>query len=65
MAKTTPGDFVRQVRQEGSKVAWPTPKETLITSGMVFVMVFIMAIFFLGVDFVLNAGVQYILGLGA
>ncbi len=64
MAKTTPGEFVRQVRQEGSKVTWPTPKEAGITSVMVFIMVVIMAVFFLGVDFFLNAGVQYILGLG-
>ncbi len=64
MAKTTPGDFVRQVKQEGSKVTWPTPKETGITSLMVFIMVVIMAVFFLGVDFLLNGGVQYLLGLG-
>ena len=64
MAKTTPGEFVRQVRQEASKVVWPTPRETTITSIMVFIMVVIMAVFFLGVDFVLNYGVQFILGLG-
>lgn len=64
MAKTTPGDFVRQVRTEGSKVVWPTARETGITSVMVFIMVTFMAIFFLGVDFVLNAGVQWLLGLG-
>ena len=64
MAKTTPGDFVRQVKQEGSKVTWPTPKEAGWTSVMVFVMVVIMALFFLGVDFALNAGVQWLLGLG-
>ncbi|WP_374765245.1 preprotein translocase subunit SecE [Yunchengibacter salinarum] len=64
MAKTTPGEFVRQVRQEGSKVTWPTPRETSVTSVMVFIMVSIMAVFFLGVDFLLNAGVQWLLGLG-
>ncbi len=64
MAKTTPGDFVRQVKQEGSKVTWPTARETGITSVMVFIMVVIMAVFFLGVDFLLNGGVQYLLGLG-
>ncbi|WCL55622.1 MULTISPECIES: preprotein translocase subunit SecE [Kordiimonadales] len=65
MTKTTPGEFVRQVRQEGAKVTWPTPRETTVTSVMVFIMVVVMAIFFLGVDFILNAGVQWILGLGA
>jgi len=65
MAKTSPGEFFRQVRREASKVTWPTPKEAGITSVMVFIMVMIMAVFFLGVDFFLNTGVQWILGLGA
>jgi len=64
MAKTSPGEFFRQVRRETSKVTWPTPKEAGITSVMVFIMVVIMAIFFLGVDFFLNLGVQSLLGLG-
>ena len=64
MAKTNPGEFVRQVQSEASKVTWPTPKETSVTSVMVFIMVIIMAIFFLGVDFVLNAGIQWLLGFG-
>lgn len=64
MAKTTPGEFVRQVRQEGSKVTWPAPKETSITSVMVFIMVVIMAIFFLGVDFILSQGVNFLYSLG-
>lgn len=64
MAKTSPGEFFRQVRREASKVTWPTPKEAGITSVMVFIMVMIMAIFFLGVDFFLNAGVQALLGFG-
>lgn len=64
MAKTTPGEFARQVRQEGSKVTWPTGKEAGITSLMVFIMVVIMSVFFLGVDYLLNAGVQSLLGFG-
>lgn len=64
MAKTSPGEFVRQVRQETSKVTWPTRKETLVTSVMVFIMAFIMALFFLGVDQILSKGVSWILGLG-
>ena len=65
MAKTSPAEFARQVRSETSKVTWPTPRETSVTSVMVFIMVFIMALFFLGVDFVLNFAVQFILGLGS
>ena len=64
MAKTSPGEFVRQVRQEFSKVTWPTRKEVIVTTAMVFVMVFIMSIFFLGVDQVLSWGIGLILGLG-
>ena len=58
MAKITPIEFVRQVRQEISKVTWPTRKETVITSGMVFLMVTLMAIFFFLADQVLALGVR-------
>ena len=60
-----PGAFIRQVRQEASKVTWPTRKETGITTLMVFIMVVLAAIFFLVVDQVLGLGVRFILGLGA
>ena len=62
MAKTTPAKFVREVRQEAKKVAWPNRKETGISTLMVFVMVAIMAVFFMFVDWVLSSGVQLILG---
>ena len=39
MAKISPGEFAQQVRQEVAKVTWPTRKETMITTAMVFVMV--------------------------
>ncbi len=65
MAKTSPNEFIRQVRQETAKVTWPTRKETAITAGMVFVMVFVMALFFLLVDWILALGVRGILGLGS
>ena len=64
MAKINPGQFVREVRQEVSKVTWPTRKETAITTGMVFLMVFLAALFFFLVDQVLAFGVRQILGLG-
>ncbi len=65
MAKVTPGAFIRQVRQEASKVTWPTRKETMITTGMVFVMVFLASIFFFTVDTGIQFVVKYILALGA
>ena len=64
MARTTPAAFIRQVRQETSKVTWPTRKETMITTGMVFLMVFMASIFFLIVDWFLSQGVRLLLGLG-
>jgi len=62
MAKTNPAEFVRQVRQEVSKVVWPTRKETMVTTIMVFIMATIMAIFFLGVDQLLAFVIKLILG---
>ena len=62
MAKTSPAEFVRQVRQETSKVAWPTRKETMVTTIMVFIMATVMAIFFLGVDQALSYLIKLILG---
>ena len=50
MAVTNPLQFMQQVRAEVSKVVWPTRRETLITTVMVFVMAFVFALFFFGVD---------------
>ncbi len=39
VAKTSPGEFVRQVRLEGiQRVHWPTLKETWVTGLMVVIM---------------------------
>jgi preprotein translocase subunit SecE len=64
MAKTSASEFVQQVRQELARVTWPTRKETLQTTLMVFVMVFIAAAFFFVVDQVLSLGVRWLFGLG-
>ncbi|MEM1410456.1 MAG: preprotein translocase subunit SecE [Pseudomonadota bacterium] len=64
MAKTNPFEFIQQVRSETSKVTWPTRRETIVTTIMVFIMVFIAAIFFLLADQVLSWGVSLLLGLG-
>lgn len=65
MAKVNPFQFFQQVRQETSKVVWPSRRETLISTGMVFVMVVLAALFFFLVDQVLSSGVKLIFGLGA
>jgi preprotein translocase subunit SecE len=64
MAKSGPFQFFKQVRQETSKVTWPTRKETVISTVMVFVMVIIAALFFFAVDQLLSAGVKLVFGLG-
>lgn len=50
MAKTTPLQFIDQVRAETRKVVWPTWKETWMTALMVAIMTSVLAIFFLGID---------------
>ena len=64
MVRISPGQFIREVRQEVSKVTWPTRKETTVSTAMVFVMVFLAAMFFFLVDQVLGWGVRLVLGLG-
>ncbi len=65
MAKTSPGEFIRQVRAETAKVVWPTRKETTQTAIMVLILTIILCIFFLGVDAVFNGIVQALLGLAS
>ena len=65
MAKTSPFQFMQQVRQEIGKVTWPSRKETMITTIMVFVMSVVAAVFFLIADQVLSMAVKLILGLGS
>ncbi|PPR71563.1 MAG: Protein translocase subunit SecE [Alphaproteobacteria bacterium MarineAlpha3_Bin4] len=65
MTKINPAQFIQEVRQEASKVTWPTRKETGVSTAMVFVMVILAALFFLLVDQILQFGVKLILGLGS
>jgi preprotein translocase subunit SecE len=64
MARTSPAQFVREVRQEMAKVTWPTRKELAVTTVSVFAMAIAAAIFFFLVDQVLAWIVQLILGIG-
>ena len=63
MAKTTPVEFINQVRAETKKVVWPTWKETWMTALMVAIMTTLLAIFFLGIDSVFEAIVAGLLRL--
>ena len=62
--KTNPFTFFQQVRSEVSKVVWPSRREAVITTAMVFVMAIAASIFFTVADFGLSWGVQLLLGLG-
>lgn len=59
----SPAKFIREVKQEGSKVTWPSKKETWAAALMVLVVVVIMSIFFFATDFVVSSGIKAILGL--
>lgn len=63
MAKTSPGEFIRQVRAEASKVVWPTREETVRTSIFVGIMMLILSLFFLGIDSAFGAVVRWLLTL--
>ena len=65
MAKTSPAQFIQEVRRETSKVTWPTRKESGISTVMVFIMVILAATFFFLVDQILATGVKAVLGIGA
>ena len=49
-----PIKFIQDVKQEAFKVTWPTWKETLQGSLMVFAMAVVMSLFFLLLDQVLK-----------
>ena len=63
-AMANPFEFVQQVRAEAAKVIWPTRRETLITTGLVVVLVVFTSLFFLVVDEVLRTIVSLALGFG-
>ena len=55
--------FVQQSRQEASKIVWPTRRETMTTTIMVFIMVAILATFFLITDSIISFLLRIILSL--
>lgn len=65
MARTNPFKFLEQVRSETSKVTWPTRRETMISTLMVFVMVVFAAAFFFIADQALGYAVGLIMNAGA
>lgn len=60
---TNPLQFIQQVRAEVSKVTWPTRREVMLTTGMVFVLAALTALFFSLVDLGIRSGLSAVLGL--
>ncbi|QDL90626.1 preprotein translocase subunit SecE [Paroceanicella profunda] len=61
MARSNPFQFMQQVRAEAAKVVWPSRRETVTTTIIVFIMATIMAIFFFAVDQVIQLGLEGLL----
>jgi preprotein translocase subunit SecE len=62
MAIVNPLQFFQQVRSEVSKVTWPSRREVVLTTSMVFVMAMLTSVFFFLVDLLIRTGLQGILG---
>ncbi|UTD28669.1 preprotein translocase subunit SecE [Bradyrhizobium sp. WD16] len=65
MAQFSPFKFLQEVRSEANKVTWPSRRETVITTIMVFVMVAVASVFFFAADQLIRILVTYILGIHA
>lgn len=61
---TNPFTFFQQVRAEGEKVTWPSRRETVVSTLMVLVMAFLMAMFFFAADQLMGWSVGFVLRLG-
>ena len=62
MAKTSPGEFIRQVKAETAKVVWPTRQDTIRSTGLIIVVVIIISILLAIIDFILASSVRALLG---
>ena len=62
MILTNPVQYMQQVRAEVAKVVWPTRKEVMLTTVMVFVMSAVTAVFFAIIDIMIRGGLQQVLG---
>lgn len=56
-----PLQFMQQVRTEVGKVVWPSRREVLLTTMMVFIMATLTATFFFLVDLLIRTGLTQVL----
>jgi preprotein translocase subunit SecE len=61
MARTNPIQFIQQVRSEVAKVSWPSRREVVLTTIMVFIMAALTAAFFSVVDIIIRFGLTAVL----
>jgi preprotein translocase subunit SecE len=64
MTAFNPAKLMREVRQEVSRVVWPTRKETMISVVLVMLLVSVVSVFLIIVDNLAQYGVQWVLGFG-
>jgi preprotein translocase subunit SecE len=56
-----PVQFINETRAEIAKVVWPTRREVVVTTIMVFIMATLTAIFFFLVDLLIRTGLTGVL----
>ena len=62
MATTNPVQFIQQTRAEIAKISWPSRREVLLTTVMVFLLATVAATFFFLVDLLIRTGLTELLG---
>jgi len=62
MALMNPFQFLQQTRNEVAKVVWPTRREVVLTTVMVFILSALAATYFSLVDVLIRTGLQYVVG---
>jgi preprotein translocase subunit SecE len=62
VAKTSPGEFLNQVKVEARKIVWPSNRETMVTAVMVVIMTSMLGVFFFGIDTIFGWIVHMLLG---
>ena len=65
MGKTSPAEYVRQVRSEAKKITWPSRQETTVSVIAVFIMVTIASLFLFVSDQIIAWLVALVLGFGS
>ena len=58
-----PVQFLSQVRAEAAKISWPTRREVVTTTIMVFIMATLASIFFFLVDLAIRSGLAWLIGI--